>query len=659
VFAIEPHEDGFLVRWEAGDEGEASSLGDDLFFAGLKRTLDTGFSFVVPRYRNELETLKALVDLCRTRDLKVSLDDELATRLEAGDAEQKLLARVQGDKAAAKPVSRSVTEFQSGRTLLDYQREAVGKHLRVVHSADFSVPGSGKTTVALATWAHARRKTPGLGLWVLGPLSCFQPWEDEFAACFDRKPKALRLQGTASQRAARLRQVDKYELVLTSYHTAWREADGIARALGTRPWMLVLDEAHYVKSIAGVLAATVRRLAPFAVRRLALTGTPMPRSPEDLWSIFTFLWPSEGLLGNAVQYEQRCKRPADVVCDELRVQLAPLFHRTTKAALDLPAVQQTYPVVSVESLPKTQQLMIRLIEHRTLLEDEFLSVRDQAHVRRWRRARVVRLMQAVSNPLLLADALSRTDIDISLDGDAQGEVADSVTMPLTSTDSDLARALARYRDQGEPSGKLRFVADRCRNLVAQQQKVVIWTVFLGNVTSLEGMLSDLRPLVVTGEVPTYEAEEDEAGEATREQRISAFKNDRKRCVLIANAAACAESVSLHKVCHHAIYLERSFNAAHFIQSMDRIHRQGMPKGKTAHIEIPSVPCAIERVVNRRLANRQEQLYRLLDDPMPVVGFDDETHRGYFDLDELEDIDRLFAEVVAEIKADRGRTDAGG
>jgi hypothetical protein len=116
-------------------------------------------------------------------------------------------------------------------------------------------------------------------------------------------------------------------------------------------------------------------------------------------------------------------------------------------------------------------------------------------------------------------------------------------------------------------------------------------------------------------------------------------------------------VSLHKVCQHAIYLERSFNAAHFIQSMDRIHRQGMPPGKTAHIEIPSIPCAIERVVNRRLLSRQGALYRLLEDPMPVVGFDDETHQGYFDLEDVEDIDQLFAEVLTEIRAERA-DDAG-
>ena len=46
-------------------------------------------------------------------------------------------------------------------------------------------------------------------------------------------------------------------------------------------------------------------------------------------------------------------------------------------------------------------------------------------------------------------------------------------------------------------------------------------------------------------------------------------------MLIANPAAVAESISLHKVCHNAIYLDMSFNASHYMQSKDRIHRVGL------------------------------------------------------------------------------------
>src|SRR5690606_7495942 len=45
-------------------------------------------------------------------------------------------------------------------------------------------------------------------------------------------------------------------------------------------------------------------------------------------------------------------------------------------------------------------------------------------------------------------------------------------------------------------------------------------------------------------------------------------------ILIANPAACAESISLHKTCHHSIYYDLSYNCAQYLQSLDRIHRVG-------------------------------------------------------------------------------------
>ena len=58
---------------------------------------------------------------------------------------------------------------------------------------------------------------------------------------------------------------------------------------------------------------------------------------------------------------------------------------------------------------------------------------------------------------------------------------------------------------------------------------------------------------------------------TRERIVREFhREDCPYKVIIANPFAVAESISLHKACHNAIYLERSFNAAHFVQSKDRI-----------------------------------------------------------------------------------------
>ena len=50
-------------------------------------------------------------------------------------------------------------------------------------------------------------------------------------------------------------------------------------------------------------------------------------------------------------------------------------------------------------------------------------------------------------------------------------------------------------------------------------------------------------------------------------------------VLITNPHTLAESVSLHTVCHDAIYYEYSYSLVHLLQSKDRIHRLGLPKNQ--------------------------------------------------------------------------------
>ena len=69
------------------------------------------------------------------------------------------------------------------------------------------------------------------------------------------------------------------------------------------------------------------------------------------------------------------------------------------------------------------------------------------------------------------------------------------------------------------------------------------------------------------------------------KEFNEFKDDTNPRVLIATPASLAEAVSLHKnilgkrVCSHAIYLDRNWNGAQFMQSMDRIHRIGMIHGE--------------------------------------------------------------------------------
>ncbi len=85
-------------------------------------------------------------------------------------------------------------------------------------------------------------------------------------------------------------------VVVVNYESAWREP--LAKLLlGTQWDRVILDESHRIKSANGKAAKFCATLASRARRRLALTGTPMPHSPLDVFGQYKFLDP--GIFGNS------------------------------------------------------------------------------------------------------------------------------------------------------------------------------------------------------------------------------------------------------------------------------------------------------------------------------------------------------------------------
>ena len=89
-------------------------------------------------------------------------------------------------------------------------------------------------------------------------------------------------------------------------------------------------------------------------------------------------------------------------------------------------------------------------------------------------------------------------------------------------------------------------------------------------------------------------------------------------MIIANPFAVSESISLHKVCHNAIYIERSFNAAHFIQSKDRIHRYGLKPGTQTNYYYLLSENSIDEVIHDRLIAKETRLREIIESmPIPL------------------------------------------
>lgn len=112
-----------------------------------------------------------------------------------------------------------------------------------------------------------------------------------------------------------------------------------------------------------------------------------------------------------------------------------------------------------------------------------------------------------------------------------------------------------------------------------------------------------------GAVPTGDEEDPD----TREGRIRRFHEDPETMVMIANPAAAGEGISLHRACQHAIYIDRSFNAAHYLQSVDRIHRLGLDPDAKPLVEILDARDTVDARVNERLNTKLEAMRIILND----------------------------------------------
>lgn len=125
---------------------------------------------------------------------------------------------------------------------------------------------------------------------------------------------------------------------------------------------------------------------------------------------------------------------------------------------------------------------------------------------------------------------------------------------------------------------------------------------------------------------------------TRERLINRFKDTASGLnVLIANPGACAESISLHKTCHHAIYYDLSYNCAQYLQSLDRIHRVGGSETQEAHYYFLQNQNAIDRDVMDNLDRKVQKMFGVLDDKLPQP-----DSVGDENQEELKAYERLFA-----------------
>ncbi|WP_354674861.1 DEAD/DEAH box helicase [Cupriavidus alkaliphilus] len=494
------------------------------------------------------------------------------------------------------------------RDLKWFQKRDVRQLLALANGANFSVPGAGKTTVSFAV--HLLASQPGQHALVVCPKAAFPAWAEIVDECMDRglagdsaEPFQI-LSGNAYSVERALagggrRFVINYDLMI-------QMPDVIAGYLSRNPVHLIVDESHRMKAGAGSQrGALLLSLAWLPVRRDILSGTPMPQGKDDIISQLNFLWPGQGL-GRKIASG---RPPREVLGD--------LYVRTTKEQLGLPPRKTHFHQIN---MAKGQLALYALVRDESLRQLSGIrsGIIDFAGARK----SVMRLLQLSSNPILALQ---------------------SITGDIVGVNSGL---IDQILEDG-PSPKMRAVAELARNLARANRKSVIWTIFTANIEQMASMLADLNPVTLYGAVPSGDPTDFD----TREGRIKRFHDDDDCMVMIANPAAAGEGISLHMAAHEALYLDRSYVSTHFLQSIDRIHRLGLPEGTTTNVHIfqtrsPMGLGCIDHSVSRRLAKKVRALQELLDDEdLNKIALDEENADEPIDYDiDVQDLVDLVEEL---------------
>ncbi len=550
-----------------------------------------------------------LADLLTSHQCDVRFDDACLQALEVANGEE-----IEVDAALANGVVPATDEelrnelaaSRFTRELRSFQLRDLGEMLAISHGANFSVPGAGKTAVALAAYELARARATVKRMLVVAPLSAFETWFDENGECFDSPLLMARFQDRSIAT----------EIAIINYQRLASSYADLARWVSQEPTHVVLDEAHRMKrGRNGEWGAACLNLSYLAARRDLLTGTPAPQHPSDLIALLEFQWPQQShrILHDAALPRQ----PTRDSMHDLSRRMRPFFSRTKKAELGLDPPQLRIETVPMKPLQEEIYTALKTRASRALAtstgEAQLAQIGNISAY----------LIQAAVNPGLLSRAVG---------GGSPGSI--QIPSLEIAPGTDLAEKVIRYGELEIPHKIEKLIALIDGN-VQLGRKTLVWSNFVGVLKDLATRtLAPYSPALVYGGVPSGGEDVDWL---TREKEIRRFRSDPECWVLVANPAAMSEGISLHHDCHDAVYVDRTFNAGQYLQSIDRIHRLGLAPGTETRVTFLVSVGTVDETINTRVFDKARAMADMLDDPDLVTMAlpDDELTGEWIDTDDCE------------------------
>lgn len=588
-------------------------VGSDLtkYFESDNRTIIKGVTY---------KDIQRIIEVTRKRadrrGISVIVSDaveEFITRNKYSIEQYKILGEVYKgnpekfpkEKKAAYDHFSKIIQSEVSRPLRELHLRAAYYEYEMMRAANFSVPGSGKTAMILGVFAYLNRSDASKNemierILVISPLNAFDSWKREFKAVFGDK-KVLRVIEAQNTNFKDCLRTDwcVSNLILVNYEALPGNINQLKRVLDDKT-LLVFDEVHRIKNPNGQRAKYALEISQIPKFRYVLTGTPIPNKYVDIYNFLHILYGNEynSYFGWDIDelYNPRIRQ-----IEEINESLYPFFWRTNKKDL---------------MVPKAEDDILTIInpndEQKELAEAIYFNEASSL-------AKLIRLIQASTNPALVNSAIDYDELMSFDDDDNTSERISSISKSEFVNllgGEEVANQQHQYKKLSvESMVSPKFLAgiELVKNLVSDGKKVLVWGIFVDTIKKIKEVLDkeDIFVNIVYGGTP----------KAERVQLIDDFRDGDVQ-VLVTNPQTLGESISLHHTVHDAVYFEYDFNLTHMLQSRDRIHRLGLESNQYTryyYLQTKSEdftsnrPGYIDEKIYERLKDKEQIMYRAIDD----------------------------------------------
>ena len=234
---------------------------------------------------------------------------------------------------------------------------------------------------------------------VVSPSSLTLNWLNE-ANKFASDLKILVIRGTLSERKRQIKEIDKYDLVITSYDLLKRDIE-LYKDKNYQFRYIIADEAQYLKNSNTQNAKSIKKIN--ADTRYALTGTPIENSLAELWSIFDFIMP--GYLFTYKKFKTLYETPivkenSEKDMAKLRMLIEPFILRRNKKEVLTELPDKTVTVLNNEMGEEQRNIYLTYLAQAKddLLQEIQLNGYEKSHMQIL--AALTRLRQICCHPSL-------------------------------------------------------------------------------------------------------------------------------------------------------------------------------------------------------------------------------------------------------------------